>query len=258
MSRKGLRIVVSVVAATGLAGAASGLAASGAHTATPQKAYRVSATLKGTGRVSGLFSANLTTNGTTGKLAWKLTLKPSGPTTAAQIRAGAAGKLLLTLCTPCSVGSRGANPVSGVALTTLVAGRAVVVVQTRSGGTLHGAFKATPVPAGQPGGISITPTPALVAKGKALVAKLSCQGCHTIDGTKSTGPTWKGLAGSRVHLTDGTTVIATDSYLVGVITDASTLKVEGYDPAIMSSMVPPGAVSQAQAEAIVAYIKTVK
>ena len=101
-------------------------------------------------------------------------------------------------------------------------------------------------------------TPALVAKGKAIVKAKGCGGCHTITGAKSTGPTWKGLAGSKVHLTSGKTIVATDSYLIGVITDPTTLQVQGYDASIMTEMIPPGSVSKAQAEAIVAYIETLK
>ena len=85
-----------------------------------------------------------------------------------------------------------------------------------------------------------------------------CTGCHTLDGTKSTGPTWKGLAGSKVHQTDGTTITATDSYLVNVIEDPTILKVVGYDPSLMASYVPPGSISHSQAIALAAYIKTIK
>jgi cytochrome c1 len=81
-------------------------------------------------------------------------------------------------------------------------------------------------PTGDGGTVAVTP--AAVAAGKALSAHFGCQGCHTIDGTTSTGPTWKGLAGSTVVQTDGTTVITTDAYLIRVITDPSTLKVKGY------------------------------
>jgi cytochrome c2 len=258
MSKKRLRVLVPAVLAGCLAGGvASGLAASHGHEAAPQKTYRVSATLKGTGAATGLFSGNLTARGTTGTLAWKLTLRPSGTASSAQIRVGltGAGKVLARLCAPCSVSAHGTKAVSGTALTTIVNGHVAVVVLTKSSGTLRGRAKATLVVAGN---IVVPVTPALVAKGKALVANFSCEGCHTINGQQSTGPTWKGLAGSKVHLTDGTTIIATDSYLIGAITDPSTLKVEGYDSGVMSEVIAPGAISNAQAEAIVAYIKTIK
>src|SRR6478672_11061594 len=34
-------------------------------------------------------------------------------------------------------------------------------------------------------------------KGKALYTSLGCVGCHSIDGSSGTGPTFKGLAGSQ-------------------------------------------------------------
>ena len=51
--------------------------------------------------------------------------------------------------------------------------------------------------------IVVAATPALVAQGKTLSNKFGCEGCHTLTGEKSTGPTWKGLAGRNVRLTTG-------------------------------------------------------
>ena len=257
MSRKRLTVVGLVGFAVALAAAASALAAIREHAAVPQKSYKVAATLKGTGAVSGLFSATLTTTGSKGTLSWKLTLKPSGAATSAQIRSGATGSgaLLVSLCAPCSAGAHAAKTVSGSALTSLVGGKAGLVIKAKTGATIHGALKATLSGGGT---ITVTPTPALIAQGKAVVAKYGCAGCHTIDGTKSTGPTWKGLAGSKVPTTSGGSVVATDSYLVGVITDPSTLMVAGYDSGVMSEVIPPGLISVTQAKAVVAYIKSVK
>ena len=252
MFRQRLRVAAPVVAVAALVGGvASGLAASQAHQArgAEKAAYHVSAALKGTG-ASGLFSGSLTN----GKLAWKLTLKPSGTASSAQIRSGAtaSGGLLVSLCAPCS--ASGTKTVPGSALAKVVAGKAGLLVKTAHG-TLRGAVKAT---AKSGGTLTIVVTPALVASGKALAEKQSCTGCHSIDGSKGTGPTWKGLAGSRVHQTDGTTITATDSYLVNVIEDPTTLKVVGYDPSLMASYIPPGTISHSQAIALAAYIKSVK
>lgn len=257
MSRRRLTVVVLVAAVATLVAAASAYAALRAHTAVPRKSYTVSATPKGDA-VSGFFSATLAAAGTKGTLSWKLTLKPAGTAASAQIRAGATGSgaLLVSLCAPCSAGAHAAKTVTGKALTGLTGGHAGLVIKAKSA-TLRGALKVTPKRAGG-GALTVTPTPALITQGKAAVAKFGCAGCHTIDGTKSTGPTWKGLAGSKVPLTSGGSLVATDAYLVGVITDPSKLQVEGYDSGIMSEVIPPGAVSQTQAEAIVAYIKSVK
>lgn len=99
-------------------------------------------------------------------------------------------------------------------------------------------------------------TRAAIARGKRVARTYSCTGCHTVDGTTSTGPTWKGLAGSTVRLIGGGRAKATDSYLVDVITDPGTLRVAGYDPGVMQEAVPAGEVSNADARALVAYIKS--
>lgn len=138
---------------------------------------------------------------------------------------------------------------AGVVVLSVVLAFSMLAVQA------HATTQKKPVPKT---GTIVTPTPALVAKGKALAAAHGCQGCHTITGAKLTGPTWKGLAGSKVHLTSGKTVVATDSYLIGVITDPTTLMVEGYDATVMSEMISPGSISTAEAKALVAYIKTLK
>jgi len=96
------------------------------------------------------------------------------------------------------------------------------------------------------------------ADGKKLYTSLGCQGCHTLDGAKSAGPTFKGLAGSQVKLTDGSTVAANDDYLLESITDPDKQIVSGYTAGIMSSVIKPGQVSQTDAKSLVAFIKTVK
>lgn len=96
------------------------------------------------------------------------------------------------------------------------------------------------------------------AAGKKLYTSLACQGCHTLNGTGSAGPTFKGLAGSERKLTDGETVTADDEYLLESITDPDKLIVAGFQPGIMTSVIKQGQVSQTDAQSLVAFIKTVK
>jgi cytochrome c2 len=96
------------------------------------------------------------------------------------------------------------------------------------------------------------------AKGKALFASLGCQGCHSIDGSKSVGPTFKGLAGSQVKLSNGQTVTADDAYLLDSIENPDHDIVSGFQPGIMSSTIKPGLVSMADAQALIAYLETLK
>jgi cytochrome c2 len=95
-------------------------------------------------------------------------------------------------------------------------------------------------------------------KGKALYASLGCQGCHSLDGSKGAGPTFQGLAGRETKLADGTTLTADDAYLLESIVDPDKQIVAGFSPGIMSSVIKPGQVSQADAADLIAFIKTVK
>jgi mono/diheme cytochrome c family protein len=95
-------------------------------------------------------------------------------------------------------------------------------------------------------------------KGKALYTSLGCVGCHSLDGSKGTGPTFKGLGGSKVQLTNGQSVTADEAYLTKSIDDPDAEVVQGYSPGIMSAVIKPGSVSQADTADLVAYIQTVK
>lgn len=90
--------------------------------------------------------------------------------------------------------------------------------------------------------------------GKALVAQSGCGGCHSIDGSKLTGPTWQGLFGSQVKLADGTTVTADEAYLIESIKDPSAKVVAGFPDGIM----PQFGLSDDQIKNIVSYIETLK
>lgn len=54
-------------------------------------------------------------------------------------------------------------------------------------------------------------------RGRELVLRNGCAACHTANGTKSSGPTWKGLAGSTFTLIDGSTATADAEYLTAAI-----------------------------------------
>jgi cytochrome c2 len=100
----------------------------------------------------------------------------------------------------------------------------------------------------------------IVAKpgGEGLYSSLGCQGCHSIDGSASSGPTFKGLFGSTVTLTNGQKVKVDEQYLLDSIVDPDKQIVKGYQPGVMSAVIQKGAVPQAQAQELVDYIKTLK
>lgn len=73
------------------------------------------------------------------------------------------------------------------------------------------------------------------AEGHKLVEVNGCLACHSLDGTKKIGPTWKGLYGSEVVLiTNGSkrTITADRDYLKRSILDPRADVVEGYQPSM--------------------------
>jgi cytochrome c2 len=102
--------------------------------------------------------------------------------------------------------------------------------------------------------------PGIVAKpgGEGLYTSLGCQGCHSIDGSRSTGPTLKGVFGSTTTLTNGQKVKVDEQYLMESILDPDKQIVKGYQPGVMSAVIQKGRVPQDQAQQLVDYIKTLK
>lgn len=91
-------------------------------------------------------------------------------------------------------------------------------------------------------------------QGQLLIVKNGCTGCHSIDGAKLTGPTWFGLFGSTVQLTDGTTVTADEAFITQSILDPKATEVAGFSPTTM----PAYAFTETEIANIIAYIKTLK
>jgi cytochrome c oxidase subunit 2 len=91
-------------------------------------------------------------------------------------------------------------------------------------------------------------------RGKVLVANNGCAACHTIDGTKSIGPTWLGLAGSQVELVGGATVTADDDYLAESIRAPQAKIVAGFENQQMLQF----NLTDEQIADIIAYIKTLR
>lgn len=79
---------------------------------------------------------------------------------------------------------------------------------------------------------------------------LGCVSCHTTDGARSEGPTWKGLYGSTATLADGSTTTVDEAYLRRAITDPQAEVAMGYPTAMPSIEVTP-----TQVDRLVAYIR---
>lgn len=87
-------------------------------------------------------------------------------------------------------------------------------------------------------------------EGADVAADNGCQSCHSTDGSGGTGPTWQGLAGAEVELSDGETVVADAAYLKQSIQDPAAATVEGFSP-----IMPTYDLSPQEVDALVAYIQ---
>ena len=113
----------------------------------------------------------------------------------------------------------------------------------------------------QTGATGTTGTPAqlsLADKGKALLSAKGCVACHTSDGSKLVGPSYKGIYGSDVKVVaDGKTITVKvdDNYIRESIENPQAKVVEGYPPSMPTYK---GLVSEEEIASIIEYIKSVK
>jgi len=93
----------------------------------------------------------------------------------------------------------------------------------------------------------------LPEKGKDLLAKSGCLGCHSIDGTVKIGPTFKGIYGREAHLEGDREVEADEEYIRESIYDPGAKIVKGF-PNVMPTF--KGRLSDDDIAAVIAYLKT--
>lgn len=95
------------------------------------------------------------------------------------------------------------------------------------------------------------------ARGAELAQQLGCLGCHSVDGSRRVGPSFKGIYGQpRVVTRNGekVTVNADTDYLAKAIREPSIEIVDGYPPA----MPPYGQVSDADIQALLKWLEDLK
>jgi cytochrome c oxidase subunit 2 len=93
-----------------------------------------------------------------------------------------------------------------------------------------------------------------VARGE-YVAK-QCKGCHSIDGSKLVGPSWKGTYNTERLMADGSKVKMDDGYILESIRTPGVKIVDGY-PNGMTPF-PADVVSDDDVTYLIEYMKTLK
>ena len=91
--------------------------------------------------------------------------------------------------------------------------------------------------------------------GARLYTMLGCNQCHSLDGSKMVGPTWRGLYGRTTQLADGTTVVADSAYIRHSILEPQDQVVAGYQPVMPQFK---DKVTDQGIDALIAYIKTLR
>jgi cytochrome c1 len=86
--------------------------------------------------------------------------------------------------------------------------------------------------------------------GQQVAKDKGCVSCHTSDGSRSEGPTWKAMYGHTVTLSDGTTVQADEAYLTSAIRQPNAQIVSGFQPGM-----PTTTLTDDELAALIAYIK---
>lgn len=104
-------------------------------------------------------------------------------------------------------------------------------------------------------GTTLVKAPNLIEQGQKLAMTRGCVACHSADGSKLQGPSWKGLYGHEVILSDGKKQKVDDNYIRESIENPNAKIVKGFAPLMPTYK---GMVSELEMNALIQYIKSVK
>ena len=94
-------------------------------------------------------------------------------------------------------------------------------------------------------------------EGLTILKKNACTGCHSLDGTKLVGPTFKGLFGRPVTVIEDSkevTLTADSTYILTSILDPNKQVVKGFPPGLMKTY--KGIIKEEDMVKIFQYLKT--
>ncbi len=91
--------------------------------------------------------------------------------------------------------------------------------------------------------------------GQKIYSTRSCNTCHSIDGTRIQGPSFKGLFGKKEIMADGSEVTVDENYVRESLLNPTAKIVKGYPPVMPTFQ---GMLKDNEIDAIIAYLKTLK
>ena len=94
-----------------------------------------------------------------------------------------------------------------------------------------------------------------VQYGQVLYHRHGCDGCHSLDGSAGTGPSFKGIYGHPVQLEDHEPVEVEDNYIRESILEPEAKIVKGYQPVMPTFK---GSLSDKDITALIEFIKSKK
>jgi cytochrome c oxidase subunit 2 len=98
-------------------------------------------------------------------------------------------------------------------------------------------------------------TRSVVEVGELMYRKYVCHTCHSIDGTRKIGPSFKGLFGREATMTNGQTIVADENYIKTSVVNPQAAIVSGYPPVMPTYQ---GLIKDRELNALIEYIKTLK
>jgi len=94
-----------------------------------------------------------------------------------------------------------------------------------------------------------------VTLGNKVYNERGCNSCHSIDGSKNQGPTWKGIWGRTETLSDGSQITVDENYVMESIMDPHKRIVQGFSGTMPSF---EGQLKPQHVNGVIAFMKTLK
>ncbi len=95
----------------------------------------------------------------------------------------------------------------------------------------------------------------LLELGEKIYKKNACYTCHSTDGSTVIGPSFKGIWGTTMNHTDGSTAVVDENYIRESLIDPQTKIVNGYQPVMPSYK---NILRDREIQGVIEYIKSLK